>query len=104
MKRYILTAALGIVSLTGCARPYGYGYGGGGYYAPGPPPAVRAEYYGAAPGPGHVWINGYWGYSGSRYEWNRGHWERPPHRGARWVDGRWDHEGRGYRYRKGYWR
>jgi hypothetical protein len=102
MKRYLLTAALAIGALTGCGHPYGYGYGA--YYAPGPPPAVRAEYYGAPPSSGHVWVNGNWGYSGNRYAWNQGYWARPPHRGARWVEGRWDRDGRGYRFHKGYWR
>ena len=99
MKRYLLIAALGLVALTGCGGGYH-----SAYYAPAPPPAVRAEYYGPAPRPGHVWVNGYWGYSGNRYAWNNGYWARPPHRNARWVQGRWDRDGRGYRYHKGYWR
>jgi hypothetical protein len=103
MKRYVLTATLALGALTACGHPYGYGYAGA-YYAPGPPPAVRAEYYGAAPSPNHVWVNGYWGYSGNRYAWSQGYWARPPHRGARWTEGRWDHDGHGYRFHKGYWR
>jgi len=98
MKRYLLIGAFGLAALTGCGD-YRYGY-----YAPGPPPAVRAEYYGNPPSPGHVWVNGYWGYSGNRYAWNNGYWARPPHRNARWTPGRWDRDGRGYRYHKGYWR
>lgn len=100
MKRYLLigAAALGLAALTGCG-----GYRDYGYYSAAPPPP-RFERYGPAPGPGHVWINGYWGNAGGRYDWSAGYWARPPHRGARWVDGRWDRNGRGYRYRKGYWR
>ena len=99
MKRYLLIAALGLTALTGCG---GYGYNS--YYASAPPPPPRMERYGPAPGPGHVWINGYWGYSSGRYGWAPGYWARPPHRNARWIEGRWDRDGRGYRYRKGYWR
>ena len=100
MKRYLLIAALGLTALTGCGGGYRYD----GYYASAPPPPPRIERYGPAPSPYHVWINGYWGYAGSRYGWTPGYWARPPRRNARWEEGRWDRDGRGYRYRKGYWR
>ena len=105
MKRYLLIAAFGLTTLglvggmTGCG---GYRYDS--YYAYAPPPPLRVERYGPAPGPGHVWVNGYWGYGGGRYNWASGYWARPPHRNARWQEGRWDRDGRGYRYRKGHWR
>ena len=101
MKRYLLIAALGLGALTGCGGGYGYR---GGYYASAPPPPLRAEYYGPAPSPYHVWINGYWGYAGNRYNWTPGYWTRPPRRNARWQEGRWDREGRGWRYQRGQWR
>jgi hypothetical protein len=85
------------LSLTGCA-------GGYAYYASTPPPAVRFEQRGVAPGAGFVWIDGYWGYSGSRYAWVPGRWERPPHPRSRWVPGRWETRRGRYYYRNGRWR
>src|SRR5208283_4213754 len=39
------------------------------------PPAPVAEYVGAAPGPGFIWIGGYYHWSGVRWVWFRGHYE-----------------------------
>jgi WXXGXW repeat (2 copies) len=105
MKRFLLAATLSFAALTGCAsqRYGGYGYAAGGYYAPAPPPAVRAEYYGNPPGPGHVWIKGNWEYR-DRYQWRQGYWAKPPHRNARWEEGRWSRDNRGWRYQQGRWR
>jgi hypothetical protein len=72
MKRTLgMAVILGGLSLTGCA-------GGYAFYANTPPPALRFEQRGVAPGPGYVWIDGYWGYSGGRYAWVAGRWDRPP--------------------------
>jgi hypothetical protein len=67
-----------------------------------PPPADRAEELGAAPSGEHLWIRGYWEWSGNEYTWVRGHWEArrplevwsPGHwrqtaGGWVWVPGRW---------------
>jgi hypothetical protein len=27
-----------------------------------------------APGPGYIWIGGYWSWTGGRHVWSRGHW------------------------------
>jgi hypothetical protein len=75
------------------------GFGVGGYYPPPPPPRVLA-YRPACPGPGFVWINGYWYPDGGRYHWRAGYWVRPPHPHARWVAPRY----RNHRYHPGYWR
>jgi hypothetical protein len=69
-----------------------------GYYAPPPPP--RVAYVTPAPGPGFVWVSGYWYPSGSRYAWRDGYWARRPYGGAYWVAPRY-HE---RRYYPGYWR
>ena len=66
--------------------------------APPPPPAavfVQPD----APGPGFVWIQGYWYPVGRRYRWHEGYWTRPPYEGAFWVGPRHD----GERYWAGYW-
>lgn len=69
-----------------------------------PPPAPVREVIVASPGPGYVWISGYWGWSAGRRVWVGGHWERPPRRHAVWIAPRWEHRGHGYVYIRGYWR
>ena len=102
MKTLLGTAViLGGLSLAGCA---GGGYGGYGYYASTPPPALRTEARFAAPGPGYVWIDGYWGNRGGNYSWVAGTWVRPPRARARWVPGRWENRNGRYYYRDGRWR
>jgi hypothetical protein len=58
----------------------------------GPPPAVRVEHRPPRPGPGFVWVRGYW-YPDS------GYWTRPPYQGAYWVPPRRD----GGMFYEGYW-
>jgi len=97
MKRsFCLALILGAVSLAGC--------GGYAYYAPAPPPAIRIEARGVAPGPGYVWIDGYWGYRGRSYGWVSGRWERPPRARAVWEPGRWEQRNNRWAYRAGRWR
>jgi hypothetical protein len=98
MRRSILGLALVATSLVGCGGGYGY------YYAGTPPPPLRAEVIGVAPGPGYVWINGYWGSRGGRYAWVPGYYARPPHRGAHWEEPRWERHGDRYRFHEGRWR
>jgi hypothetical protein len=62
----------------------------------GPPPPVVVP---ASPGPGYVWVNGYWYPEGHRYHWHAGYWARPPYGGAYWVEPRHD----GERYYNGHW-
>lgn len=68
----------------------------------GPPPTVRVEHRPARPGPGYVWVKGYW-YpdpdGDGHYLWHSGYWTRPPYQGAYWVPPRRD---RGMFY-EGYW-
>jgi hypothetical protein len=68
-----------------------------------PPPPVR-EVVIAAPGPGFVWIDGY--YRGGRgdYEWVPGRWERVPPGYRRWEPARWRHARGGYFFVDGRWR
>jgi hypothetical protein len=53
---------------------------------PPPPPAVIA-----APGPGYVWVDGYWVPDGGRWVWVGGYWALPPYPDAVWIGGRWEH-------------
>lgn len=78
---------LASAALTGCAvvpGPVDYGPAYGPAYSttiyaapPSPPP--RIEYRGLPPGPGQVWVDGYWNWGGSRYLWVPGRWsaQRP---------------------------
>jgi hypothetical protein len=68
-----------------------------------PPPPV-AEVVGIAPGPGYLWIGGYYHWSGARWVWYRGHYERPPHPGAVWVRARYIYRGGARVYVRGFWR
>ena len=67
------------------------------------PPAPLYETVGYAPGPGFLWIGGYWHWNG-RWVWNRGHYERPPHPGAAWIRARYEVRGGRRVYVHGYWR
>jgi hypothetical protein len=96
MKRSLLVATFAALTIAGC--------GGGVYYAAVPPPPVRVEAFGPAPGPGYVWINGYWGWGGSAYAWVPGRYVRPPRARAVWVSPRWEQRGGRYRFREGRWR
>jgi len=63
-----------------------------------PPPRVLAVRP-VSPGPGFLWVEGYWYPVGHRYEWHPGYWSRPPYEGARWVPPHHD----GQRFFAGYW-
>ena len=71
-------------------------------WVPAEPPGALVEVEGGVPGPGYVWIGGYWEWR-DRWVWQRGHWSKPPRAGARWEQGRWDHGRRGWRWRQGRW-
>src|SRR4051812_31228116 len=97
MKSVLLAAVLSVAALSsGCAgtRVYGGGYIGG------PPPAPSGYYRAPSPGPGYVWIDGFYVPNGSRYAWRPGYWTRPPHRGAIWEAPSY----RSGRYYPGRWR
>ncbi|ENO86144.1 hypothetical protein C666_13915 [Thauera linaloolentis 47Lol = DSM 12138] len=77
----MLVAAL---MLAGCAvvpDERGYGYGGHGRYYERETvivaPARHIEHRGPPPGPGHVWIGGYWNRIGPRQAWVPGYWAPP---------------------------
>ncbi len=78
--------------------------GGAVYYASAPPPPLRAEFVGVAPGPGYVWVNGYWGWRGNQHVWIAGSYMRPPHPRAVWVAPRWENRGGRYYFHEGRWR
>ena len=66
----------------------------------GPPPPPRVvRVRPVAPGPDHIWVEGYWYPDGRRYRWHEGYWTRAPYAGAVWVTPRYE----GGRYFAGYW-
>jgi len=100
MKRYLFAVVLagGMLAGIGCGGAYV-----SGYYANTAPPPLRAEVVGTAPGPGFVWIQGYWGWNNGRYDWVPGRWDRPPRGRNHWQAGRWEQHGQQYRYHPGRW-
>jgi hypothetical protein len=68
------------------------------------PPAPVVEARVVAPGPGYVWVPGYYAWTGGAYIWRPGVWMRPPHARAVWVQGRWVRERRGWFWAEGHWR
>ncbi len=103
MNRKLLLLALVVLvaaTLAACAS------GTGGYFVARtpPPPAAGFGVVGVAPGPGYVWVNGYWEGRGGSWQWVRGSWVRPPRHGAVWVAPSYRPYRNGYHYRPGYWR
>jgi hypothetical protein len=68
------------------------------------PPPPQYEVIGVAPGPGYLWIGGYYHWLGGRWVWYRGHYELPPRAGAHWVAARYDFRFGHRVYIRGYWR
>jgi hypothetical protein len=68
-----------------------------------PPPALY-ETVGIAPGPGFVWVGGYYHWTGYRWAWYGGHYARPPRFGAVWIGPRYELRGARRVYIRGYWR
>lgn len=66
------------------------------------PPPPRYEYIGVPPVVGHIWIDGYWDWGGSRYQWVPGRWESP-RPGYHWSPFRWERHGNDWRRQGGRW-
>jgi hypothetical protein len=68
------------------------------------PPAPLYETIGVAPGPGFIWVGGYYHWNGGGWVWRGGRWARPPHPGAAWVRARYEWRGGRRVYIAGFWR
>jgi WXXGXW repeat (2 copies) len=90
--------AISLVTVAACADVRGRVF-----VRVGPPPP-RVEAVVAAPGPGYVWVPGYYRWDGAVYVWTPGRYLRPPRPRARWVAGHWVHNRRGWYYVEGRWR
>jgi hypothetical protein len=97
LKRIAFPA--GLIALAAC-----YGPPEGAVYIQSRPPAYQEEAVGIAPGPGYLWIRGYWEWGGAQYNWVPGRWAMRPHPRAVWVPGGWHSARRGWYFRPGHWR
>jgi hypothetical protein len=59
---------------------------------------------GVRPGPGFVWVDGYYNWRGNRYVWVPGKWRKLPRPHAVWVPGYWAPSGSSYVWINAYWR
>jgi hypothetical protein len=97
MKKIFLAAIVAAMGFVGSSMPASaQAY----IYVQTAPPAPVYETVPARPGPGYVWVGGYYRWNGSTYVWTRGHYVR--HAGA-WCGGHWRHGRRGYYWVAGHW-
>lgn len=68
------------------------------------PPPPRREVVVVSPGPGYVWVRGYYRPMRNDYDWVPGRWERAPSGRRHWHEPRWKHTRDGWVYIEGYWR
>ena len=70
-----------------------------------PPPPLVVETRPVAPGPHHVWVEGYHRWDGHAYVWVPGAYAIPPHHYTVWVPGHYaHHHTHGYYWVAGHWR
>jgi len=69
------------------------------------PPPLPAYSQPALPGPGYMWIPGYWGWNGAGYYWVPGYWALPPAADLLWTPGYWgwSDTDKDYVFHSGYW-
>ena len=71
-----------------------------GVGAPPPPPMQTYSYRRPQrPGPGYLWVDGYWNFLSRRYSWVSGYWMLPPYAGSYWIAPRYSSG----HYFRGYW-
>jgi hypothetical protein len=101
IKKMLATAVLVLgTSLTASAAHVSFGINVG---TP-PPPLVAVCPVGVAPGPGYVWVDGYWDWVGGKWVWVPGRWVLPPRPHAVWVVPHYHPYHDHYHYHRGYWR
>jgi hypothetical protein len=103
LKSLTLATLLGFAACAGGYVESGGYAGNPGYYTYAEPPEAQVEVQGVAPYPDAVWINGYWGWDTTRYNWRPGYWThaRP---GYYWSPNRWTRDGNRWRFSRGFWR
>ena len=56
------------------------------------PPVLPVYVQPICPGPGYLWVPGYWAYGPDDYFWVPGTWVFPPEVGLLWTPGYWGYE------------
>jgi hypothetical protein len=95
-------AAAGLLAAA-LSAPQALAQVGVGVYIGRTPPPLRYEARPPIPGPGYVWIDGFYEPWQGGYRWHPGYWNRPPYEGAYWVHPHYDHYDRGWAYHEGFW-
>jgi hypothetical protein len=67
------------------------------------PPPLPVYAQPPIPGPGYIWIPGYWAWGPYGYYWVPGTWVLPPGPGLLWTPGYWAGTGVIYQWHPGYW-
>ena len=67
------------------------------------PPPLPVYSQPPIPGPGFVWIPGYWSWDGAEWYWVPGFWETPPQIGYYWTPPYWAWDNGVYAFNAGYW-
>jgi hypothetical protein len=67
------------------------------------PPPVPVEVQPSCPGPGYIWMPGYWLYGEYGYAWVPGQWVYAPSPGMLWTPGYWGLSAGVYIWHAGYW-
>jgi hypothetical protein len=78
MRGHLVTRSISIGLIAATLGIAGYAVRYVGVFATIPPPPIRVEKYGPAPGQGFIWIQGYWGWSSNANVWVPGRWDRIP--------------------------
>jgi hypothetical protein len=67
------------------------------------PPVLPVYQQPALPGPGYLWVPGYWAWGDAGYYWVPGYWSQPPQVGVLWTPAWWGWSGGAYLFHAGYW-
>jgi WXXGXW repeat (2 copies) len=67
------------------------------------PPPLPLYAQPVIPGPGYVWVPGYWAWGPYGYYWVPGTWVQPPAPGLLWTPGYWAWLNGAYVWHAGYW-
>ena len=70
---------------------------------PNAPPEPKAEEKTPCPGPGHIWIAGYWDYIGGHHVWRDGHWIEGKV-GYEYVRARYEWDGTAWQFHVPHWK
>ena len=67
------------------------------------PPPLPVYTQPVLPGPGYIWVPGYWAWGEDDYYWVPGTWAQAPEAGLLWTPGWWGWNDGTYAWHDGYW-